>query len=152
VSLGNYTQITNDLLQEFKPVMEDDNDAKQFIGLLEQVRNLANKDVQKRQMILSDLIFWKNQFENLQKQTEITLKKLEAVAYSKAVNELTAGKSYKPTETQIKNYLESVGDTPERTRHLERLTVVQKWAGILQDLYFVSQTTHKILGGGSVIG
>ena len=152
MSLGNYTQITNDLLEEFKPIMEDDNDTKQFIGLLEQIRNLANKDVQKRQMILSDLIFWKNQFENLQKQTEILIKKSDAIAYAKAVQELTAGKSYKPTENQIKAYLEANETAPEKARHQERLVVVQKWAGILQDLYFVSQTTHKILGGGSVVG
>ena len=151
MSMGNYTKITQDLLEEFKPVMQDDEDTKQFIGLLEQVRNLANKDVQARQIVLSDLIFWKNQFENLQKQTQIILKKLEATAYAKAVAELSAGKSYRPTENQIKAYLDA-NESPEKTRHQERLVVVEKWSGILQDLYFVSQTTHKILGGSSVIG
>lgn len=152
MSVGNYTKITDDLVSEFEPVMQDSEDTKQFIGLLEQVRNLANKDVQGRQIILSDLIFWKNQFENLKKQTEVILKRLEATAYAKALKELSEGKSYRPTESQIKAYLESFGETPEKLRHQARLMVVEKWSGILQDLYFVSQTTHKILGGSAVIG
>ena len=131
------------LKPELELIMEDEADIIEFASLLEKIRNLGNYSVDRRQMVLSDLIFWKSQIENQRKQVEIRIKKLEALEYQKIYNKLKV--ISKPTNEQVRAELESTDFGEPYDTYQKMALVCQKWSDILSDLYFTSQVSHKIL-------
>lgn len=134
------------LKDELLLIMSDEADVIEFAALLEKIRNIGNTSIDRRQMILSDLIFWKGQIENQRKQIEIKLKKLEAIEYQRIYNKLKI--ICKPTDSQVRSELEGSDLGEPYNNYKNMFLVCQKWSEILNDLYFISQTSHKILGNG----
>lgn len=137
---------TEYLKKELSSIMSDEADIVEFANLLEKVRYLADHNIDRRQIELSDLIFWKNQIDSMKKRIEIELKKIEAIEYQKTYNRLKL--INKPTDSQIKAEIESsnLGDKYNNLR--EMYLVCDKWGNILTDLHYLSNQTHKILGNG----
>lgn len=143
--MSNY--YNSELLKpELSLIMEDESDIIEFASLLEKIRNLGNYSVDRRQMVLSDLIFWKSQIDTQRKQLEIRIKKLEALEYQKIYNKLKIVS--KPTNEQVRAELEATDFGEPYETYQKMLITCQKWADILGDLYFTSQVSHKILGNG----
>lgn len=132
------------LKEELCLVMEDESDVIDFANMLEKIRNLGTHSPDRRQIVLSDLIFWKAQFENQKKQLEIRMKNKEALEYQKIYNKLKLVS--KPTEAQIRAELDATSLGEEYENYKQMFLVCEKWVEILGDLYFTSQITHKILG------
>lgn len=134
------------LKNELILIMSDEADIVEFAKLLEFVKNLGNYSVDKRQSVLSDLVFWKGQLDLQKKQIEIVIKKKEALVYQIVYNKLKI--ISKPTDAQVRAEMEAMEKDESYLNLQQSLLVCSKWAEILSDLYFVAQSTHKIMGNG----
>lgn len=134
------------LKQELILIMSDEADIIEFAKLLEFVKNLGNYSVDRRQSVLSDLVFWKGQLDLQKKQIEIVLKKKEALTYQIVYNKLKI--ISKPTDAQIRAEIDAMEKDEAYLNLQQSLLVCSKWAEILSDLYFIAQGTHKIMGNG----
>lgn len=134
------------LKNELILIMSDEADIIEFAKLLEFVKNLGNYSVDKRQSVLSDLVFWKGQLDLQKKQIEIVIKKKEALVYQIVYNKLKI--ISKPTDAQVRAEMEAMEKDESYLNLQQSLLVCSKWAEILSDLYFIAQSTHKIMGNG----
>lgn len=134
------------LKNELILIMSDEADIVEFAKLLEFVKNLGNYSVDKRQSVLSDLVFWKGQLDLQKKQIEIVIKKKEALVYQIVYNKLKI--ISKPTDAQVRAEMEAMEKDESYLNLQQSLLVCSKWAEILSDLYFIAQSTHKIMGNG----
>lgn len=130
--------------EELLHVMEDEADVVSFCHLLEQIRNLGNHSVDKRQTVLSDLAFWKAQFTRVFKETGDELQKMKAIEYKRAYDRLKVVS--KPTDAQVKAEMDAQEPTAKEKNLTTILAVSEKYCNILNDMYFISGTTHKIMG------
>lgn len=137
---------TEYLKNELSHIMSDEADIVEFANLLEKVRYLADHSIDRRQVELSDLIFWKNQIDSMKKRVEIEMKKIEALEYQKIYNRLKLVN--KPTDAQIKAEIDS-SDLGEKYNNFREIYLTcDKWGNILTDLHYLSGQTHKVLGNG----
>ena len=130
--------------EELLNVVEDESDVVSFCSLLEQVRNLGNHSVDKRQKVLTDLVFWKAQFNRAQKEAEEQLQVIKAIEYKKAYEKLKI--VTKPTDAQVKAEMDAREMSAREKNLTHILMVAEKYNSILSDAYFISSTTHKIMG------
>lgn len=134
------------LKNELLLIMSDEADVVEFANLLDKVRHLADHSIDKRQIELSDLIFWKSQINNMKKRVEIEMKKIEAIKYQEIYNRLKL--INKPTDSMIKAEIESADLGDKYNKFREIYLTCDKWDNILTDLHFLSGQTHKVLGNG----
>lgn len=134
------------LKNELLLIMSDEADVVEFANLLDKVRHLADHSIDRRQIELSDLIFWKSQINNMKKRVEIEMKKIEAIKYQEIYNRLKL--ISKPTDSMIKAEIESVDLGDKYNKFREIYLTCDKWDNILTDLHFLSGQTHKVLGNG----
>lgn len=134
------------LKNELLLIMSDEADVVEFANLLDKVRHLADHSIDKRQIELSDLIFWKSQINNMKKRVEIEIKKIEAIKYQEIYNRLKL--INKPTDSMIKAEIESADLGDKYNKFREIYLTCDKWDNILTDLHFLSGQTHKVLGNG----
>ena len=80
------------------------------------------------------------------KQIEIVIKKKEALVYQIVYNKLKI--ISKPTDAQVRAEMEAMEKDESYLNLQQSLLVCSKWAEILSDLYFIAQSTHKIMGNG----
>jgi hypothetical protein len=134
------------LKNELLLIMSDEADVVEFANLLDKVRHLADHSIDRRQIELSDLIFWKSQINNMKKRVEIEMKKIEAIKYQEIYNRLKL--INKPTDSMIKAEIESADLGDKYNKFREIYLTCDKWDNILTDLHFLSGQTHKVLGNG----
>jgi hypothetical protein len=134
------------LKNELLLIMSDEADVVEFANLLDKVRHLADHSIDRRQIELSDLIFWKSQINNMKKRVEIEMKKIEAIKYQEIYNRLKL--INKPTDSMIKAEIESADLGEKYNKFREIYLTCDKWDNILTDLHFLSGQTHKVLGNG----
>lgn len=129
---------------ELMVLLEDEADVVSFCLLLEQVKNLGNHAVDKRQNVLSDLVCWKAKFTQAYKEATASIQQIKAIEYRKVYEKLKL--VCKPTDSQIKAEVEAQEPSAREKNLIAIQSVAEKYSEILNDMYFISSTTHKIMG------
>ena len=135
------------LVEEMSCVFAEEDTAVTFYVLLENARNFNRKNLDDRTVILTDIVFFKNELENMRIKTEAALRKQDSVAYLNAFNSIKQ-QGLKYTEELIKATRESFdleNTNPKYASLLKQNRCCTKWVSILTDLYFVLNSTNKIL-------
>ena len=135
------------LMEEMSCVFAEEDTTATFYALLENARNFNRKNLDDRTVILSDIVFFKNELEAMRVKTEAALRKIESVAYLNAYEEIKS-KGLKYTEELIKATRESKdleNTNPKYATLLRQNRCCTKWVSTLTDLYFVLNSTNKIL-------
>ena len=135
------------LIEEMSCVFSDEDAIVSFHVLLEKARNFNKMNLDDRTVILEDLVVYKGELEDMRSKTEAALRKLDSVAYLSCFDELKKnGNRY--TEELIKAMRDA--KDLENTNSRYKILITQnrcctKWVSILTDLYFVLNSTNKIL-------
>ena len=135
------------LVEEMSCVFAEEDTAVTFYALLENARNFNRKNLDDRTVILTDIVFFKNELENMRIKTEAALRKQDSVAYLNAFNSIKQ-QGLKYTEELIKatrEYFDLENTNPKYASLLKQNRCCTKWVSILTDLYFVLNSTNKIL-------
>lgn len=130
--------------EELMLLLEDEADVVSFCLLLEQVKNLGNHSVDKRQSVLTDLVFWKAKFTQAYKEATASIQQIRAIEYRKVYEKLKL--VCKPTDSQIKAEVDAQEPSAREKNLIAIQSVAEKYSEILNDMYFISSTTHKIMG------
>ena len=135
------------LREELSVVIQNEASIVSFCKLLEDIRNFALKEVESRNKILTDIAYWKGEFEYRRKLSEVTLRKKDAVMYNKSLEKIRlTGVKY--TEQMISSNKDAQMD--EAYENLLKSSITYgKWSSILNDCYFALNSTHKLMGVGA---
>lgn len=135
------------LVEEMACVFAEEDTSVAFYTLLENARNFNRKNLDDRTVILEDILFYKNELEAMRVKTEAALRKLDSVAYLSSFEEIKQ-KGLKYTEELIKATREAKdleNTNPKYASLLKQNRCCTKWVSTLTDLYFVLNSTNKIL-------
>lgn len=135
------------LIEEMSCVFAEEDTSVTFHALLENARNFNRKNLDDRTVILEDILFYKNELEAMRVKTDAALRKMDSVAYLNAFEEIKA-KGLKYTEELIKATRDAKDLENTNIKYatlLKQNRCCTKWVSTLTDLYFVLNSTNKIL-------
>ena len=135
------------LIEEMSCVFSDEDVTVSFHVLLEKARNFNKLSLDDRTVVLEDLVVYKGELEDMRVKAEAAIRKLDSVTYLNCFEELKA-KGLRYTEELIRAMREAKDLENTNSRYKTLMTQYRcctKWVSILTDLYFVLNSTNKIL-------
>lgn len=135
------------LLNEMKCVFKDEDTTVTFHTVLEKARNFSNLSIEDRTNVLADIVIFKGELDSMRVKVEAVLRKLDAIEYKSCFDEIKQ-KGLRYTEELLKSMRDAKdleNTNPKYGLAMEQFRCCSKWVSILTDLYFVLNSTNKIL-------
>ena len=135
------------LTEEMSCVFAEEDTSTTFYVLLENARSFNRKNLEDRTVILCDMVFFKNELEAMRVKAEAAMKKIESTAIFEVYEELR-GKGLRPTDELLKAGVAArdlKNTNPKYATLSRQFDCCTKWVSTLTDLYFVLNSTNKIL-------